>query len=84
MIRVRRRKLLSYGLPILLALFAADQGYGLLAARSLARDRSGLQVGVRAEQGALGHNTIGIAEDSLGAGTDVSALRHARGTGTTR
>jgi hypothetical protein len=78
MVRVRRRKLLIYGLPLLLAVFAADQAYSSLAARSLAaRDPSTLQISVRAEQGVTGHNSIGIAEDSLGAGSGGHFLHFA-------
>jgi hypothetical protein len=66
MIRVRRKKLLIYGLPILLAVFAADYAYSFVVGRSMAK--SGLQLSVRSEKGAIGHNTIGIEEASLKSG----------------
>ncbi len=67
MIRVRRRKLLIYGLPIILGLFAADYAYSFIALRSMAaRSKPAMQIDVRAERGVLGHNTIGINEKALG------------------
>ena len=78
MIRVRRRKLLLYGLPIILGLFAADYAYSFIAARgATARDKSALQINVRAERGITGHNTIGIDEQSLGAGSGEQFLHFA-------
>ena len=78
MIRLRRRKLLIYGLPIILALFAADYACSFIVQRSLAAgDKSAMQISVRAERGITGHNTIGIDEGALGSGSGEHFLHFA-------
>ncbi len=78
MIQLRRRKLFIYGLPIILALFAADYACSFIAQRSLAAgDKSGMHISVRAERGITGHNTIGIDEGALGSGSSEHFLHFA-------
>ncbi|MCE5199593.1 MAG: DUF3299 domain-containing protein [Armatimonadota bacterium] len=78
MIRVRRKRLFIYGLPVILALFAADYAYSFIVQRSLAaRDKPAMQISVRTERGVTGHNTIGIDEGALGAGSGEHFLHFA-------
>ncbi|MEN6520176.1 MAG: DUF3299 domain-containing protein [Armatimonadota bacterium] len=67
MLSVRHRKLLIYGLPLILAIFAADSIYGFITQRNLAGGKSAIQLSVRAENGDTSHNTIGIDEQALDA-----------------
>ena len=66
---IRNKKLFALGLPIILLVFAADQVWSVIAERSAhGLSQSAMQISVKAETGATGHNTIGIDEQSLGAG----------------
>lgn len=70
MIRVRRRKLLIYGLPVILVIFLADYASGVIAhRRDVKHEKGSINLSVRAETGALGHSTIGIDEQALSSGS---------------
>lgn len=66
MIQIRYKKLFTFGLPILLGIFAADFAYSFIMQRG---NKPAMQISVRAERGVTGHNTIGIDEGALGQGS---------------
>lgn len=65
---IKRKRLLIYGLPVILAVFAADYAHSFLAARGMTQGKPGVQMSVKSEKGTSGHNTIGIDEQSLASG----------------
>lgn len=75
MIHIKRKKLLIYGLPIIIALFAADYAYSFIMQRN--NNKSTLNISVRSETGVTGHNTIGIDENALGSGSGEHFLHFA-------
>jgi len=74
MIKVRYAKLLKVGLPIILAVFAADFVYAYITQQGSAAGKPALQLSVRSERGASGHNTIGIDEQALSSGSSNNFL----------
>lgn len=69
----KKNRLLKVGLPALLLLFAANHVEYHFRSRSLAEKQGESNtLVVRAEDGAFGHRTIGVDEDSLpGGGTEL-------------
>jgi hypothetical protein len=74
MIKVRYAKLLKVGLPIILAVFAADFVYAYITQQGSSAGKTSLQLSVKSEVGTSGHNTIGIDEQALSSGSSNSFL----------